>query len=197
MNMRSKIVCSASILLCTVVFAAVVPVLQAKHSDVLTPFVGMAELWYNNDNGKVYSGEVNVIQYDTTAGTVLINDALWGYMKASVTTRAILWGTGIYNPGDANPLWIPTNVKVGDNVKVSSFEATVTGDTEASVQGREVSCWQVQHVWTDNTGYHERTYLYEKKTGLCVATAMTDFDPSTGDPVWHFASFVMSTNYPL
>jgi hypothetical protein len=35
------------------------------------------------------------------------------------------------------------------------------------------------------------------KFSLCVATGMIDVDPSSGLPVFHFASFVMSTNYPL
>jgi hypothetical protein len=38
---------------------------------------------------------------------------------------------------------------------------------------------------------------YLVKFSLCVATGMIDVDPSSGLPVFHFASFVMSTNYPL
>jgi len=164
------------------------------------PFVGMSMVYYGVDwNGYTEIRTVSVLRYDAEANHVIIRDSqdVFDVMEVDLSTREVEHHTGW---GSFDPFyveyWIPTDVKMGSQIKILNYDAVVIGSTKMCVDGRVIDVWQLQASGENDDGsLWQDTWYYDKKTGLWVAAAWIVWD--NDGVVNNWGGHLVSTNAVL
>jgi hypothetical protein len=187
LDMKNKLLISILIVsLLSVIIAAVIFLPSTKKADApKPPFDGMSLTYYGNASGSFFSKQVVVLRYNAASDTVVIRDED-ATMEVDLPSREVLWATGWV--GDQlnqtgalySEYWIPTNVEIGDVIKVYVREAKVVDSTVLAVEGNPVEVWELYSSYdgVDKDGVPvngKETRYYEKSTGLWVGTSWAEF----------------------
>ena len=161
-------------------------VLSCSNANTPTvPFDGMSLTYNGNASGKFVSKHVVVLRHNVTANTVTIRDEE-ALMEVDLATREVLWATAWVGDRLAergviySEYWIPTDIEIGDVVKVYLHDLVVVDSTVLAIEGLPVDVWKlyVSYEGVDGTGipiFGKETRYYEKSTGLWIATSWAEF----------------------
>ena len=149
------------------------------------PFDGMSLTYYGNASGSFFTKQVVVLRYNAESNTVTLRDED-AAMEVALPSREVLWATGwvgdqLNQTGSIySEYWIPTNVKIGDVIKVYVHDAKVVDSTVLAVEGNPVEVWKLylSYEGADGNGvpvFGKETRYYEKNTGLWIATSWAEF----------------------
>ncbi|OQY27536.1 MAG: hypothetical protein B6I38_10035 [Anaerolineaceae bacterium 4572_5.1] len=174
-------------LLVIVLLLLVISVLSCstQKADASIPFDGMSLTYYGNASGTFITKQVIVLRHNTASNTVTIRDEA-EIMEVDLATREVLWATGIIGErlNETGSLyseyWIPTDIEIGDVVKVFVHDAGVVDSAVLSVEGNPIEVWKlyVSYEGVDGGGvpvFGKETRYYEKNTGLWIATNWAEF----------------------
>ena len=206
--MKNKLLVSIiAVALLTVIIVSVIFLSSAKKTDApKLPFDGMSLTYYGNASGSFFSKQVVILRYNAASDTVVIRDED-ATMEVDLPSREILWATGwvgdqLNQTGSLySEYWIPTNIGIGDVIKVYVREAEVVDSTVLAVEGNPVEVWKLYSSYdgVDKDGvpvFGKETRYYEKSTGLWVATSWAEFYEN-GKVAGSYGLHLVSSNVAL
>jgi len=211
--MRRRIILPIVVVAALLTMFALSTPLTAKEDEQTIPFVGMTlvydvsfgitpptsdrravsvlyqyEEWWEHQNVMLYSDFLESQDYG------------WNWVVRDINDRTIVHSTSSYWMEGQEmfcEFWIPTNIKIGDQVKIYDYSFPVVGDAQVNFQGRSIDCWKLQasrNIEDPQPASQNWTMFYDKKTGIQVSVVFALLKRDEGYPIFTYGGHLVNTN---
>lgn len=169
------------------------------------PWIGLQMQFEQNTNGTPEHRTVTFLAEDSDGNTIIRDSTPTadGILYVDPQSREVrrcespsnnffLCGLEL---GQLVEYWVPPRkLKIGSEISILGFNATVIDKRTVSVMGKQVTGFIVQGRFLEDGTVIQDTWVFEKNTGLLLAASFVNMDSDTGDVFFSVGLQLTHTN---